>query len=53
MHTYEAFYRGRRKTLNASTSLEAQRAAARWFKAKRPWEVTVVLADEPVQPASL
>lgn len=43
MNTYECFYKGRRITLLADTSLNAQRDAAKEFRAKKPWDVTVVL----------
>jgi hypothetical protein len=53
MHTYEAFYRGKRTTVQASSSYEAQTLAAAIFKARKQYDVTVILADKPVSPASL
>jgi hypothetical protein len=43
-NTYEAFFRKQRKTITAETSYEAQQKAAKEFKAKKPYEVVVVLA---------
>ncbi len=51
MFTYIAFYRGKEITVNALRSFDAQEQAARIFKAKKSYEVTVMLAakgDEPV-----
>jgi len=50
MNTYEAFYRGRRLTVQAATSYAAQLEAARQFKAKKTHEVTVMLAEKDGQP---
>lgn len=49
---YVALYRGKRKEVYADTSYEAQRKAAKLFKAKREYEVTIVLCeaeDKPVE----
>jgi hypothetical protein len=43
MNTYHAFYRGKQIELNAATSYAAQLAAAKQFKAKKSYEVTVIL----------
>ena len=51
MFTYVAFYKGKQITVNALRSFDAQETAARIFKAKKSYEVTVMLAakdDEPV-----
>jgi hypothetical protein len=51
MFTYIAFYKGKQITVNALRSFDAQETAARIFKAKKSYEVTVMLAakdDEPV-----
>ena len=51
MFTYIAFYKGKEITVNALRSFDAQEQAARIFKAKKSYEVTVMLAakgDEPV-----
>lgn len=51
MFTYIAFYKGKQITVNASTSYEAQLTASRLLKAKKSYEVTVMLSskdDEPV-----
>ena len=45
MRPYVAFYRGRQIPVSAESSYAAQRKAAAIFKAKKSWEVTVVLAD--------
>lgn len=51
--TYIAFYRKQQKPIVANTSYEAQKLAAQLWKAKNTYEVTVVLADVPVDPASI
>lgn len=51
MFTYIAFYKGKQITVNALRSYDAQLIASRLFKAKKSYEVTVMLAskdDEPV-----
>ena len=53
MRTYKAFYRGRTMVVQAETSYAAQTKAAALFKAKKSYEVTVVLCDVPVDTASL
>lgn len=47
MFTYEAFYRGKRVTVQALRSFDAQKIAAGKLKARKSWEVTVVLAARP------
>jgi hypothetical protein len=42
---YIAFWRGKRHELFAKTSFDAQEAAAKHFKAKKSYEVSVLLAD--------
>lgn len=41
---YEAFYKGRRMSVRAATSYAAQKKAAAAFKAKKEWEVKVIIA---------
>lgn len=53
MNNYEAFYRGKRISVQAETSYKAQLKAAEILKAKKSYDVTVVLVDKPVDPASL
>ena len=53
MFNYECFYRSKRITVQALRSFDAQEKAAAIFKARKSWEVTVVLADKQVDPASL
>lgn len=53
MFNYVAFYKGQRKELQAANRYAAQQAAAKMFKARKAYDVAVVLADKPVDPASL
>lgn len=53
MRRYKAFYNGKTWELEASSSYEAQQLAAKHFKTKKSWLVTVVLLDVPVDTASL
>ena len=46
MNGYVAFYKGKRIELHADSSFAAQQLAARQFKARRAYEVTVVLAEK-------
>jgi hypothetical protein len=51
MFTYVAFYKGKQITVNALRSFDAQEIASKIFKAKKSYEVTVMLVaknDEPV-----
>lgn len=45
MRPYIAFYKGKQITVEANSSYEAQQKAAKEFKAKKPYDVTVMLAD--------
>lgn len=49
MNTYEAFYRGKRTEVKAMTSLKAQEIAADQFKAKKRYDVVVVLVEKEGQ----
>lgn len=53
MRDYVAFYRGKRVELKANSSYEAQQTAAKLLKAKKSYDVAIVLADVPVNTASL
>lgn len=53
MRPYIAFYKGKKYSLEAESSYEAQQKAAKYFKAKKAYDVTVVLADVPVATESL
>jgi hypothetical protein len=53
MRTYKAFYKGKTIEVEALTSYEAQYKAAAIFRAKKSWEVTVVLCDVPLSTSSL
>lgn len=46
MNGYVCFYKGKRIEILAETSAQAQTKAAAKLKAKKPWEVTVVLAEK-------
>ena len=50
---YLTFYKDKRHNLVAASIYDAQRTAATFFKAKKPWDVTVVLADVPVNTGSI
>jgi len=43
MNTYKAFYKGKTVEVTASSSFEGQEKAAALLKAKKRYEVTVVL----------
>jgi hypothetical protein len=43
MNTYIAFYKGRKATVIAETSYKAQQEAATFFKAKKAYDVTIML----------
>lgn len=45
MNGYIAFYRGKQIEVYAASSYEAQTKAAAMFKAKKSYEVTVMLAE--------
>ncbi len=51
--TFIAFYKGKKITVQAASSRDAQLDAAKQFKARKVWDVAVVHADEPVNPARL
>ena len=46
MNRYKAFYKGREIEVVANTSYEAQKLAALKFKAKKSYEVTVILCEK-------
>jgi hypothetical protein len=46
MNGYIAFYRGRQIEVYADSSYDAQQKAAAVFKARKSYEVTVVLAEK-------
>ena len=50
MNGYVAFYRGKRTEVYADTSYEAQQKAAAFFKARKSYEVTVMLAETDGEP---
>jgi hypothetical protein len=46
MNGYIAFYRGRQIEVYSDSSYQAQQKAAAIFKAKKAYEVTVVIAEK-------
>lgn len=46
MNGYIAFYKDKRIEIYAETSIQARDIAAKKFKAKKAYEVTVVLAEK-------
>jgi hypothetical protein len=50
MNGYIAFWRGKRVEVYANTSYEAQQKAAAMLKAKKAYEVTVMLAERAGEP---
>lgn len=53
MRTYVCFYRGRQLVVQADRTIEAQEKALKIFKARKQYEVDVVLADTSIEPAAL
>ncbi len=45
MNGYICFYRGKRTEVRATNPLEAQQKAAAHFKARKAYDVTVMLAE--------
>jgi hypothetical protein len=50
MFTYLAFYKGKQITVNALRTYDAQLIAAKLFKAKKSYEITVMLAAKDGEP---
>lgn len=50
MNGYIAFYKGKQIEVHAENSYQAQQKAAEKFKAKKSYEVTVVLAEKDGEP---
>jgi len=50
MFTYIAFYRGKQIEVKALRSFDAQEIAAKQFKARKSYEVTVMLAAKDGTP---
>jgi hypothetical protein len=53
MRTYKAFYKGKSCVVIAATSYDAQEQAAKFFGAKKSYQVAIVLADVAIDPAGL
>lgn len=55
MHVYKCFWRGKTWECHADTTYQAQQLAASYWKVapRKQYEIAVVLADKPVDPASL
>jgi hypothetical protein len=51
MNGYKAFFKQRSAEVYAETSLEAREKAAAFFKAKKSYDVTVVLCETNASPA--
>ena len=45
LNGYKSFYKGKQKDVYAETSYKAQLLAAQEFKAKKSYEVTIVLCE--------
>jgi hypothetical protein len=45
MNGYKAFFKGKSIEVYAETSAQAQKSAAVIFKARKSWQVTVVLCE--------
>lgn len=50
MNGYKAFYKGKTLDVYAFSSYEAQKKAAGLFKARKSYDVTVVLAEKDGRP---
>jgi hypothetical protein len=50
MNGYKAFYKNKEIDVYAVTSYQAQQLAAAQFKAKKAWEITVVLCEKAGAP---
>ena len=50
MNGYICFYKNKRCEVHANTALEANERAAKLFKARKTYDVTVVLAEKDNQP---
>ena len=46
MNGYITYYRGKTHEVHANTSYEAQQLAAKFFKAKKSYEVNVMIAEK-------
>lgn len=50
---YIGLYKSRHFLIEAKSSYEAQRELAKIVKAKKPWDVHVYLADQPINTSTL
>lgn len=50
MNTYHAFYRGKKLELKAETTYKAQQEAVKLFKAKKAFEITIMLVAKGEEP---
>ena len=53
MRNYEAFWRGNRLSVVASTTYDAQKKAAIHWRCKHAFEITIVIADTPLSTNAL
>lgn len=51
-HGYIAFYKDRKVGVKAKSSYDAQMTAAKYFKARKSWDVTVMIAEEDGSPVT-
>ena len=49
MNGYKVFYKDQETEIMADTSYDAQQAGAKFFKARKPWDVTVRLCEKDGQ----
>lgn len=58
MNVYECFYKSSKVRVSADTPLKAQEVAAKYFKARKAWDLAVLLVEKdgqevPLDPCSL
>jgi len=53
MSTFICFYKNQKFVVNAESKYAAQKLAATHFRTKKPWDIAIVLADIPLDTASL
>ena len=46
MNGYICFYKGKKFEVKAESTYQAQQEGAQHFKAKKPWQVTTMLAEK-------
>ena len=53
MNNYECFWRGKRLSVQAETTLAARAIAAHAWKVRKQYEIAVVLADKPISTGAI